>query len=593
MLLGVAAWLGVVVARPVSVPLVLCGVAVAMVARRDFLFILTVGVLASSLSARAEAAFEPAARRTLDGQTVELVTDPKPFGFGVSAEARIVATGERTTVTAAGPIGSRLGRAVAGERLQVSGRLTPMPVSPWSKSRHLVGRISVDAMTRTSGVAWFREPSEWLRTAVRSGARTFDDSRAALYLGLVIGDDRFQSSAQEARFRQAGLTHLLAVSGQNVAFALAVAGPILSRLSRRPRLLGTIAILIVFAIATRLEPSVLRATMTAGVSALAVANGSRSVGIRSLAMAVTALLLVDPFLAGSVGFQLSVGASVGILLLAPSIRHRLRGPRILVEPTAVTIAAQVGVLPILLGVFGPVSLVTLPANVLAGWAAGAVMTLGLSAGLVAGLLPEVAAMIIQWPSLLLLRWIEIVAARSASLPAPLIDGPTALLVLAVLTVFWLGRSRRLAVVIAGLALAAVLTTAVPASLAGRTELAGGGSFWPSTDETPSVLIVAARADDRLVSSVLASRIGVVDVVLLESGSRTTNTLVMELTTVLDVRAILAPSLHRVVGARRLIEPLVLRVADGPEIVELRVEPGADRLELVETPVRAAEDRDGG
>ena len=68
------------------------------------------------------------------------------------------------------------------------------------------------------------------------GAAPLDPRARSLFTGLVIGDDREQPADLADAFRGAGLTHLLAVSGQNVAFALALAGPLLRRLRLWPRL---------------------------------------------------------------------------------------------------------------------------------------------------------------------------------------------------------------------------------------------------------------------------------------------------------------------------------------------------------------------
>ena len=85
---------------------------------------------------------------------------------------------------------------------------------------------------------------------------------------------------------------------------------------------------------------------------------------------MTGLLIVDPVLVRSVGFLLSVGACCGIALWAAPLAARLPGPRIVAEPLAVTIAAQVGVAPVLIPVFGGLPVAAIPANLLAIPAAG-------------------------------------------------------------------------------------------------------------------------------------------------------------------------------------------------------------------------------
>ena len=142
--------------------------------------------------------------------------------------------------------------------------------------------------------------------------------------------------------------------GQNVAFALALAGPLLRRLRLWPRLVATLAVIGLFGVMTRFEPSVLRASAMAALAATLACRAPRSRGCASSRWPSPALLLVDPLLVRSVGFQLSVCAAVAIVVLAPRLASVLPGPRgRFGRPLAVTLAAQLGVAPVLLATFGP------------------------------------------------------------------------------------------------------------------------------------------------------------------------------------------------------------------------------------------------
>jgi len=203
---------------------------------------------------------------------------------------------------------------------------------------------------------------------------------------------------------------------------LALVRPALRRLSLRGRLVGSLATVALFGSIARWEPSVIRASAMAGIALVAAAAGRPQPGVRVLALAVSASLLVDPFLLVSIGFLLSVGASAGILVLARPVAARLRGPRVVVEPLAVTAAAQIGVLPVSLTVFGSVPLVALPANLLAAPAAGPLTISGLVTGPVAGILHRWspgAATLVQTPTRVLARWVLLVAQVSAREPVPL------------------------------------------------------------------------------------------------------------------------------------------------------------------------------
>ncbi len=239
----------------------------------------------------------------------------------------------------------------------------------------------------------------------------------ALFLGLVIGDDRAEPADLVDDFRAAGLSHLTAVSGQNVALVLVAAGPLLRRLRPAPRWIATSGLVGWFALLTRFEPSILRASAMALLAATAFWRGWKVAPIRLLALSVCALELIDPLLVWSVGWWLSVSATAALALFARPLAVRLPGPRWVRDPLAVTIAAQLGVAPLSLLVFGRMSLLALPANLLAVPVAGFVMAWGIPAGLVAGAFrswPAVTA-VVNLPTLLATRWVRLIAELVARL----------------------------------------------------------------------------------------------------------------------------------------------------------------------------------
>ncbi|MGH9041829.1 MAG: ComEC/Rec2 family competence protein, partial [Acidimicrobiia bacterium] len=228
-----------------------------------------------------------------------------------------------------------------------------------------------------------------VRRLVLSGAARLPEVPGTLTAGLLVGDDRGLPAGVAADFRAAGLSHLLAVSGANVALVLALAGPALRRLGLAGRFAGGVAVVGVFAAVARFEPSVLRAAVMAGIALVAAYAGRPAEGRRMLALAVAGLVLVDPFLVHSLGFQLSVAASAGILVLARPLAARLPGPGPVRAGLAVTAAAQLAVAPVALPAFGSLPLVAVPANLLAAPAAAALTVWGFGSGLAGGVLEPV------------------------------------------------------------------------------------------------------------------------------------------------------------------------------------------------------------
>ena len=219
--------------------------------------------------------------------------------------------------------------------------------------------------------------SNRVRELIRRGAATLPADRAALARGLLIGDDRDQPAAMVERFRAAGLSHLTAVSGQNVALLLAAAGPLLRRARAPTRWLVTLGLIGWFVVLTRAEPSVLRAGAMAALAATAFVLGRQAEPLRLLALGVIGLLLLDPLLAWSIGFWLSVGATAGVTTAAIHLAPRLGRLGPLALPVAVTLGAQAGVAVPSLLVFGRLSLVGTVANLVAVPVAGLVMLVGL------------------------------------------------------------------------------------------------------------------------------------------------------------------------------------------------------------------------
>jgi competence protein ComEC len=307
----------------------------------------------------------------------------------------------------------------AGDRVTASGRLAPLTPS---YARMRWAHVAVEL--HEARVLDFAPPAEpWFRLAnavrhrVDGGVRLMTPTDAALTLGFLVGDTRSISDAVVGDFRRAGLSHLLAVSGANVAFALALAGPALRRLRLGPRLVVGLAVLVLLALVTRWQPSVLRACVMAACAMTASFGGRALGGVRLLATAVTILVLADPFLVHQPGFQLSCAASLGIVVLARPVARRLAGPRIVRDVLAVSLAAQIGVAPVLLAVFGSVPLLAPLANLLAVPAAEPITVIGLPASVLATTGPVgVPARVALLAVAVLARWTRLVARAMAGGP---------------------------------------------------------------------------------------------------------------------------------------------------------------------------------
>jgi len=212
------------------------------------------------------------------------------------------------------------------------------------------------------------------------------EREADLARGFVLGDDEHIDPSTAEDFRRAGLSHLLAVSGQNVALLALLAMPLLAALGMplRTRLLWILAAIAVYVSLAGGGPSIVRAGVMGGLSLLATLAGRRSSRLYALVVAAVVTLAIDPGIAADVGWQLSFAAVLGILALAAPLRAAIlarigsRGWRgTLAEGAAVTVAATLATAPLIAFHFEAFSTMTLVANLLALPAVAPAMWLGM------------------------------------------------------------------------------------------------------------------------------------------------------------------------------------------------------------------------
>ncbi|MFM8236366.1 MAG: ComEC/Rec2 family competence protein [Actinomycetota bacterium] len=404
-----------------------CGFRAARVGRSTVAAVVVLA--AAALSARAHdgvrrspfaGAVAEAATLTLSGRAID-DADPGRFSASVLIRAGAGAAGFRTVlVRAAGDEATRLARVQAGDAVVVRGRVAPLrdPFDRRARLRHAVARLEGARLLAFAPPEGIRATVEVVRSRVLRGVAGLAPAHRGLLAGFLLGETREVPAAVVADFRASGLSHLLAVSGANVAFVLAVADPFLRRLRLGARTTFALGLVAAFAVMTRGEPSVLRASALAGLSVLAVAAGRPTNRVRLLAYAVAGLLLVDPFLVRSPGFWLSVGASGGIVLWAPTIERRLRGPAPVRTALAVSLAAQLGVAPVLAVAIGSVPAVTPLANLAVAPVAELLGTVGLVLAVGAGYIPVLGPIGRPFVSALLI-WVSGVARVGAAVPLTL------------------------------------------------------------------------------------------------------------------------------------------------------------------------------
>ena len=343
-----------------------------------------------------------------------VMSDPR--NIGAATRITIEIDSNRFVVYAYGRPAWRLAGAKVGEQIFVRGQRQAFERGDESRwiAQHIKGKFQIELVGEQRLVAApLLRSAQRVRDLVSRGAQSFDFADRTLFTGLVIGDDTQQPESMIDAFRKSGLAHLVAVSGQNVSFILAALSPLLSRLKNRFRIFATIGVLVWFVVITRVEPSVVRAATMAGLAFLSVAAGRPTRTMRLIAVTVLVTVIVDPLLAWSVGFFMSVGATCGLCLGAAPLARIIRRPKWLAQLIGATVAAQLGVMPVVILIFGLPSATGIIANVLAVPIAGLVMLFGLPMALCAGLIVDLGleklAMILMWPIQVGVRWVWWVA----------------------------------------------------------------------------------------------------------------------------------------------------------------------------------------
>jgi len=402
-------------------------------------------------------------RLVRDGERVELtahlLTPPRPNALGSTAELHVSRgrlSGARLLLRA--PRWAPLPSSVqVGEELRVEGRLRSLQADDYAaylRGRGVAAELLLDDLRATgrrrAGLSGMLDRMRGrAEGAVAAGMPA---GEGALLRGMVLGQDEAIDAAVREDFRDSGLAHLLAVSGQNVMLLAALALPalVLAGLGLRARLAALAALIALYVPLAGAGPSLQRAGLM-GIAGIAAIAASRPASRwYALLLAAAATLAWNPRAWTDPGWQLSFAAVAGILVLGVPMARCLRRmagelvepgarageaarPRlplaavlgVLADGIAISVAATIATAPLLAHHFGSVPLAGLPANLLALPAVAPAMWLGMlkiALGL-AGPVGAPAAEALGPPAAAMVGWISWLAERCADLPGGLLALP--------------------------------------------------------------------------------------------------------------------------------------------------------------------------
>lgn len=353
----------------------------------------------------------------------------------------------------------------------------------------------------------WQRAAESLRAGLRSASGTLDPEPAGLLPGLVVGDTGALSPRVADEFRTAGLSHLLAVSGANLAILCGAVLLLLRLLRVGPRgcAAGALLALVGFVVLAGPEPSVLRAAVMGALALLALVLGRERSVLPALAAAVIVLVFYDPGLGVDAAFALSVVATAALVLLAPRWARALRDrgvPIGFAEALAVPLAASLATAPLIAGLSGQVSLVAVAANLLAAPVVAPATVLGVLAAVVAPAHQGTARFLVELagPEA---SWLIAVGRHAAEVPGAAVrwpDGWTGGLLLAGVLVVAYGvlRLRRTRVLLAAAAIGAVLVFVPVRVVAPSWPAAGWAVVACDVGQGDAVVLATAESDRAVV-----------------------------------------------------------------------------------------------
>jgi competence protein ComEC len=258
--------------------------------------------------------------------------------------------------------------------------------------------------------------------------KSLPKKQAGLLNAMLIGvRENLDNDVKEA-FSDSGLTHIMAVSGMNVAFIVFPLSFILKKLHFK-RIKANIVIiisLIIFIFVTGFTPSVLRAVIMAIIILLGQIIMRDSDVASSVALSALLLLMFNPYFLFDIGFQLSYLATISIILFYKNIRdffEKRKIPCIISDVLSVTIAAQIGVVMIIVFYYNKISLVSIVSNLLVVPLVGTVTILGFSMA-VLGQISIQISQILGCVNYLLLSFILSITQIVANLPFAVIKVAT-------------------------------------------------------------------------------------------------------------------------------------------------------------------------
>ena len=194
------------------------------------------------------------------------------------------------------------------------------------------------------------------------------DAQAGLGLGFLVGLRSALPETLDDQLKILGLTHIVVASGYNLTVLVRLARRVFAKSSHYQMTIASAGLVGCFVLVTGFSPSMTRAGLVAGLSILAWYYGRRIHPALLISLVAAGTGMVNPlYIWGDLGWWLSFLAFGGVMLLAPLLQRRIFGerePKLIGQVMLETICAQITTLPLIIFIFGDLSVLSIISNVL-------------------------------------------------------------------------------------------------------------------------------------------------------------------------------------------------------------------------------------
>lgn len=345
----------------------------------------------------------PLADNQYEKVTMELLTVPRERKWYWEVDVRILSVAEENTgytiheksrlqipKTEAVLEELKPGYLLEARQVKVISRLTQRPLEDYEvylRSKGILHIIRLSAHSDSRVAAPEGASLILLSGRIKSRIENFLDRSISvpqvdLMKSILFGNQGYLNEEMLDAFSKSGTAHIVAVSGLHIGIIVLILEKLLSFFSvgRNQRLIITLLFIGCYGFLVGLPISIVRAGLMYGLYVLAYFVHRRYDSINGLMFIAFISILWNPFTLYTVSFQLSFGATLSILLFYPIIAACLNKlPGYIRGLLSVTLAAQLGTIPIILYHFQQISLISIGANLLIVPLLGVLLTLALAA----------------------------------------------------------------------------------------------------------------------------------------------------------------------------------------------------------------------